>query len=977
MGSTTDILAPAPPRHDLSAAERSFAVVREDLAAVVQQFLIRFGEGLGLGEAALDETASVVTQMLLVLMRSHGREPHWSRSLQVLTEQVRDGRLTRETAELAANQWLEYLPEHFGPDAWTDEDRQVWADLMTQVLQSVEAGGGFSRSSAESGGMDQPILKTPSDDCARSVSTIVPFPQPVDGSCPTIGQDPSPLLESQTMSLQTSVSSETSAGPAHAAVENFYGLIEQAPLAALHVDPQNTVTFINAAGQELLHELSDTFGFGPDELVGNSIQRLQQVVPGLRKAAAGVPFTVTVGARELEIQHRPLTSSERRPVGTAYFFRDVTEVAAEKRHARELQAEMNGKLDAVDRTNAVIEFQLDGTIVNANKNFLDVLGYTLDEIRGRHHSMFVDEAYRTSAEYREFWAKLNRGENISGELKRIAKGGREVWIQAIYSPIRNTEGKVVKVVKFATDITTEVQSRATIADAAGKMDAVNRTNAVIEFQLDGTILTANTNFLNAVGYTLEEIRGRHHSMFVEEAYRTSAEYREFWAKLNRGENVSGEMKRIAKGGREIWIRAIYAPIKDQRGNLAKVVKFATEVTAEIQARDQAVRTQNMMDNLPINVVMAGRDTKIVYMNPATVRTLKTIEHLLPVPVDQLKGQSFDILHRMPEMQRRIVGDPKNLPHRARIKLGPETLDLLVSAIMDSKGEYLGPMVTWSVITGQVKMADDFERDVKGVVQIVTSSATEMQASSKSLAAASEETARQSQVVAAASEEATRNVETVSSAAEELSKSIAEISRHVQDASKMTSMAVTEADKTNITIKQLGDSSNEIGQVVKVITSIAQQTNLLALNATIEAARAGEAGKGFAVVANEVKELARQTAKATEEISQKINAIQSATGIAVTAIGSISDSIRKINEISTTIASAVEEQTAATTEISRNVSEAARGTAEVSSNIAGVSQAAEEGGRGASDILVASEGLAQESVRLDGVTSSFLERLRKM
>lgn len=411
-----------------------------------------------------------------------------------------------------------------------------------------------------------------------------------------------------------------------------------------------------------------------------------------------------------------------------------------------------------------------------------------------------------------------------------------------------------------------------------------------------------------------------------------------------------------------------------------VSQSITRLQESIRQQEMMVemsRIQNMMDNLPINVIMADRDTKIVYMNPATVRTLKTIEHLLPVPVEQLKGQSFDILHKAPEYQRRIVGDPKNLPHRARINVGPETLDLLVSAITNHKGEYLGPMVTWSVITGNVKMADDFERDVKGVVEIVTSAATQMQASSRSLAASSEETARQSQVVAAASEEATRNVETVSSAAEELSKSISEIARHVQEASRMTSSAVTEADRTNVTIKQLGDSSNEIGQVVKVITSIAQQTNLLALNATIEAARAGEAGKGFAVVANEVKELARQTAKATEEISQKINAIQGATGVAVTAISSISDSIRKINEISTTIASAVEEQSAATNEISRNVSEAARGTAEVSSNISGVSQAAEEGGRGASDILVAAEGLTQESVRLNSVTTQFLERMRKM
>lgn len=192
---------------------------------------------------------------------------------------------------------------------------------------------------------------------------------------------------------------------------------------------------------------------------------------------------------------------------------------------------------------------------------------------------------------------------------------------------------------------------------------------------------------------------------------------------------------------------------------------------------------------------------------------------------------------------------------------------------------------------------------------------------------------------------------------------------------MTAMAVSQANQTNDRIKDLGESSAEIGQVIKVITSIAQQTNLLALNATIEAARAGEAGKGFAVVANEVKELARQTAKATEEISQKIEAIQSSTGGAITAIKSIGETISKINEISTTIASAVEEQSAATSEISRNVAEAAKGTAEVSNNITGVSQAADEAGRSAGDILAAASGLSQESVKLDAVATKFLERMR--
>ncbi|QDT37822.1 methyl-accepting chemotaxis protein [Stratiformator vulcanicus] len=279
------------------------------------------------------------------------------------------------------------------------------------------------------------------------------------------------------------------------------------------------------------------------------------------------------------------------------------------------------------------------------------------------------------------------------------------------------------------------------------------------------------------------------------------------------------------------------------------------------------------------------------------------------------------------------------------------------------------------VSEQAENADCFERDVKSVIQIVSSASTELQASSQSLAASAELTNRQSHVVATASEQATKNVETVASAAEELNASIHEIARHVEDAAHMTTTAVEEAEQTNSTIRQLGKASSEIGQVIRVITSIAQQTNLLALNATIEAARAGEAGKGFAVVANEVKELARQTAKATEEISDKIGAIQSSTDIAVTAIESIGSRIGKINEISTTIASAVQEQSAATQEISRNVAEAAGGTAEVTKSICEVANAADDSGRGAADIQAASENLSTESARLEQIAQDFLDKLR--
>ena len=229
-----------------------------------------------------------------------------------------------------------------------------------------------------------------------------------------------------------------------------------------------------------------------------------------------------------------------------------------------------GQIDAISKAQAVIEFDLDGTIITANDNFLNALGYTLSEIQGQHHRMFAPEELRNSAEYAVFWQKLNRGEFEAGEYKRIAKGGREIWIQASYNPIMDASGKPYKVVKFATDIT---QQKRANANFEGQINAISKAQAVIEFNLDGTIITANDNFLNTLGYALQEIQGQHHSMFAPEELKNSSEYTAFWQKLNRGEFETGEYKRIAKGGREIWIQASYNPILDANGKPYKVVKL--------------------------------------------------------------------------------------------------------------------------------------------------------------------------------------------------------------------------------------------------------------------------------------------------------------------------------------------------------------------------------------------------------------------
>ncbi|ALK10441.1 methyl-accepting chemotaxis protein [Blastochloris viridis] len=250
------------------------------------------------------------------------------------------------------------------------------------------------------------------------------------------------------------------------------------------------------------------------------------------------------------------------------------------------------RIEALNRSQAIIEFNLDGTIVEANANFLAALGYSLDEIKGRHHSMFVEAAYRDSADYTAFWAALRRGEFQAAEYKRIGKGGREVWIQASYNPVLGRGGKPVCVLKIATDVTTQ---KLAAAEVQGQLDAIHRAQAVIEFDLDGTILAANANFLAALGYSLDEIRGRHHSMFVEPAGRASADYTAFWAALRRGEFQAAQYKRIGKGGREVWIQASYNPILDLNGKPFRVVKFATDITAQVEEQTRRATVQREID----------------------------------------------------------------------------------------------------------------------------------------------------------------------------------------------------------------------------------------------------------------------------------------------------------------------------------------------------------------------------------------------
>ncbi|BBO31173.1 methyl-accepting chemotaxis protein [Lacipirellula parvula] len=604
--------------------------------------------------------------------------------------------------------------------------------------------------------------------------------------------------------------------------------------------------------------------------------------------------------------------------------------------------ELLGQINAINKVMAVIEFELDGTIITANQNFLSCLGYGLDEIQGKHHRMFCDSGYAQTAEYRAFWDALNRGEYQAAEYKRIGKGGREIWIQASYNPIFDAAGMPFKVVKYATDVTA---AKLQNADYQGQLAAIGKAQAVISFNLDGTIVEANDNFLACLGYSLDEIKGKHHRMFCEPAFAQSLEYRAFWEALNRGEYQAAEYKRLGKGGREIWIQASYNPIMDLNGKPFKVVKYATDVTEQKHAAERAL----------------ARTAKLAAYQEAEVTKVSTV--LSAVASGDLT-RSYDVA-AADDDTREVWG----------------TFTKIAGAV-NAMGENLRHV--FGGLTNNANQLAATSTELSATATQLASGAEETNSQAATVAAAAEEMSTNMTNMAASTEEMTANVKNVSTAVEELTASIGEIAKTAGQTSAIANTAAQLADSSNVTIGQLGSAADEIGKVIEVIQDIAEQTNLLALNATIEAARAGEAGKGFAVVATEVKELAKQTASATQDIRSRIEGIQASTSEAVRSIKEVGEAIQRVNSASTTIAAAVEEQSITTREIASNVNqtaaaastvstavtESASACAEITRNMVGVDQAAKQTAQGASQTQVVGSELSALSEQLRSMVAQF-------
>ncbi|MGQ0501707.1 MAG: methyl-accepting chemotaxis protein [Panacagrimonas sp.] len=554
---------------------------------------------------------------------------------------------------------------------------------------------------------------------------------------------------------------------------------------------------------------------------------------------AGQYKRIAKGGKEiwLAASYNPILDAAGKPVKVVKFATDIS--------AQMLRnADVEGQIAAIGMAQAVIQFSLDGRIMDANKNFTDTVGYTLDEIRGQHHAMFVEPAHRASTEYRMFWEKLARGEFDTGQYKRVGKGGKEIWLEASYNPIFDMNGKPFKVVKYATDIT---RQKLEAADYQGQLSAISKAQAVIEFTLDGKIINANDNFLKTLGYTIDEVRGQHHSMFVDPAYRASPEYRYFWEKLGRGEYDANQYRRLGKGGKEVWIQASYNPIYDMNGKPFKVVKYATDVTEQ-------VKTTQMMD-------LAVKQTQEVVS--AT--------------------EAGDLMRRIP-----LEGKSGAI----------ESLCAGVNSLVD----------TFATIVANIKTASD----------AIDTAAREISSGNSDLSARTEQQAASLEETASSMEELTSTVKQNAENAKQANQLAMGASEVARKGGQVVSEVVT-------TMSAINESSKKIVDIISVIDGIAFQTNILALNAAVEAARAGEQGRGFAVVAAEVRSLAQRSAGAAKEIKtligdsvEKVSNGSKLVEQAGKTMDEVVTSVRRVTDIMAEISAASQEQSQGIEQVNQTV-----------------------------------------------------------
>jgi len=636
--------------------------------------------------------------------------------------------------------------------------------------------------------------------------------------------------------------------------------------------------------------------------------------------------------------------------------RSVTQQAAQLTEAL-LGAQMvEAELAALGRSQAMISFDPTGKILDANENFCKALGYSIEEIRGQHHSMFVDPTYRASSDYRAFWDRLGAGHFDAGQYKRLGKGGREVWIHASYNPVMDAQGRVCKVLKIASDITADMLRR---ADVDGQLGAIGRSQAVIEFDLSGHILHANDNFLATTGYTLSDIKGQHHSMFVEPAYRESVEYRDFWSRLGRGLYDAGQYKRIGKGGKEVWIQASYNPILDMNGKPFKVVKYASDITDQVRAA-QAFEAE--LDRV------VGEASRGDFTQRFAVEGKQGVQRRTAEGVNQLLQASQQGLNEVREVTNNAVaGDFQSRidvagKHGFFREMGEGTNALLdvvehgLGTLQEALDALAEGNLNHSITDNLTGSFDDLKQSFNGTVGKLRHVISEVRSNADSLASAATQVSGTSQSLAQGANEQAASVEETSAAMEQMSASIAQNADNAKVTDGMARKAAGEANEGGSAVGATVDAMKSIAGKIGIIDDIAYQTNLLALNAAIEAARAGEHGKGFAVVAAEVRKLAERSQVAAQEIGELAAGSVKTAERAGSLLGEIVPAIRKTSDL-------VQEITAASDEQST-------GVGQINTAMSQLTQLTQQNAAGSEELAATAEEMTGQAERLRSIIAFF-------
>jgi len=766
-------------------------------------------------------------------------------------------------------------------------------------------------------------------------------------------------------------------------------------------DSDLVIYYMNDAAEALMRSAEPEFrqiwpGFSADNLIGQCIDQFHANPEHQRRLLADptkLPYhaDIKVGRFSFGLHAAGQFDDDGHLVGCTLEWENLTELL-----------DVQSKLDALDRGQGVAEYELDGTIITANGNYLEMLGYGLDEIVGKHHQIFCDRELANSREYREMWTNLLRGERQEGDHKRRNQAGELVWLRASYNPVLDRKGKPVKIVEFAAEITeakaaeaeakfraealgqvrtaimmvdrdfniyyineaaTELMRRAEpkfrqvwpgfsadnllgqcidqfhakpehqrrllddpsklpyradiqvaglsfglnvtaqidpdgnyvgctlewedlteFLDVKSKIDAIDRGQAMIEFDLDGTVTSANENFLKRMGYTLDEIVGRHHRMFVDPVDAASPAYAMLWDKLNRGQFDVGEYRRLTKSGDEVWLRASYNPVVDRQGNPVKVVKFASDITEE-------KRFQQAIQNLV--------------------------------------GQASSVMGAVAE------GD-------------------LTRAI---EGDFHGDLVMLQEATNRSI------ENLAGLVTQIRSSAASMSTSAKEVALANQDLSRRTESQASSLEETASSMEEMTATVQQNADNARKASQLAVSAREQAQDGGQVVDRAVDAMRAISESSKKIADIIGVIDEIAFQTNLLALNAAVEAARAGDQGRGFAVVASEVRNLAQRSAGAAKEIKaliqdslDKVDDGSNLVNQSGSQLQEIVNSVKKVSDIIAEIAAASEEQSAGIGQVNQAVAEMDHGTQQ---NAAMVEEAA-----------AASDSMQQQSRALLELTHQF-------